>query len=206
MHNLKNAIGVFGGTFDPIHFGHLRAALEIYQAFQLSEVRFVPSFQPVHRKPPVANAHDRLAMVTLAVNEEPAFKVDHSEIERQGASYTIDTLEKLRKEYPSKPLALIMGKDALLGFTNWHRYEDILEIAYLIVAHRPEYQIPNEGIIADLLKKRQNTIILHPVTAFEISATYIRKQIMEGKNPRYLLPISVLKYIQQHGVYGSSQL
>ncbi len=212
MHN--KTIGIFGGTFDPIHFGHLRTALEIYEALQLSEVRFIPSFQPVHRKMPIASAEDRLNMVKLAIKNEPALKVDDCEIKRGGPSYMIDTLRSLEQKDPDAVFILILGIDALLKFPTWHRYEEILSMCSLVVAHRPLYQLPQTGIVADLLKQHLSTqtptkpgkIILYPVTALEISATYIRKQIANHKNPRFLLPQTVFKYIEQHGVYTPNKL
>src|SRR5579872_5401499 len=115
MYDLQQAIGILGGTFDPIHFGHLRTALELYQALDLAEVRLIPCFQPVHRKLPTASPADRLAMVQTAIVNESALKVDDQEIQRQGPSYAIDTLENLRKELAHTPLCLIMGIDALLS-------------------------------------------------------------------------------------------
>lgn len=217
MHKLQQPIGILGGTFDPIHFGHLRTALELVQALDLVEVRLVPCYQPVHRKLPTATPEQRLAMVRAAISDEPLLKVDSSEIERKGPSYTVDTLEIFRKETPRTPLVLIIGIDALLGFTSWHRWEDILKLAHLCVVHRPHYQLPTTGLVAELLKKRLNnhaapretlsgTIILHPVTPLEISATDIRKQIATGKNPRYLLPDTVYEYIKKHRVYSVSSL
>ena len=218
MHHTQQAIGIFGGTFDPIHFGHLRSALELYQTLDLAEVRFIPCYQPVHRKLPIASPEDRLAMVRTAVAAEPVFKVDDCEIQRKGPSYMIDTLEHLRRILPETPLCLIMGIDALLGFPSWHRYEDILKLANLVVAHRPQYHLPHTGTVAELIKHRlkQNptviheslagNIILQPVTPLEISATDIRKQIAMGRSPRYLLPDGVYKYIQEHGVYSISHI
>ena len=214
MYSIQQAIGIMGGTFDPIHFGHLRTALELYQSYELAEVRLIPCYQPVHRKVPVASPEHRLAMVRSAMSDEKSLTVDDCEIQRGTPSYTIETLEELHKKMPNTPLCLIMGIDALLGFPSWHRFEDILNLAHLIVAHRPQYHLPHTGIIADLLKERlkhhssalheclAGNIILHPVTALEISASDIRKQIASGLNPRYLLPDSVYHYIKQHGVYS----
>ncbi len=218
MAHIQQPIGILGGTFDPIHFGHLRTALELHQALELAEVRLIPCYQPVHRKLPVASPEHRLAMAQCAIAGESALKVDDCEIQRAVPSYTIDTLELLHKKLPTTPLCLIMGIDALLGFPSWHRWEDILKLAHLLIAHRPQYQLPQNGIVADLLKQRlkhsaaalqeclAGNIVLHPVTPLEISATDIRKQIAMGRNPRYLLPDSVYEYIQQHGVYSISRL
>ena len=157
-------------------------------------------------------------MVHSAIESEPALRVDDCEIQRKGSSYTIDTLITLREKLPNTPLCLIMGIDALLGFTSWHRWEEILKLAHLVIAHRPQYNLPHTGIVADLLKQRlkhtptalqeclNGNIVLHPVTALEISATDIRRQIAMGRNPRYLLPNNVYKYIQEHGVYSISHI
>ncbi len=218
MHSLSQPIGIFGGTFDPIHFGHLRTALELYQALELAEVRLIPCYLPVHRKTPVASAKHRLAMVRAAIEGETALTVDDCEIQRKGFSYTIDTLEFLHQKFPSTPLCFIMGIDALLGFPSWQRFEDILKLSHLVIVHRPQYHLPQTGIVTDLLKQRlkhgaaalheslAGNIVLHPVTPLEISATDIRKQIAADKNPRFLLPDAVYRYIVQHGVYSISRI
>jgi nicotinate-nucleotide adenylyltransferase len=172
----------------------------------------------VHRKSPIATPEQRLEMVKQAIVNEPTLQVEDCEIERKGPSYMIDTLEILHKKIPNTPLCLIMGIDALLHFPSWHRWEDILKQAHLIIAHRPHYHLPQTGIVAELIKQRLKSnsealqeslagyILLHPVTPLEISATDIRKQIAMGKSPQFLLPDNVYKYIQQHGVYDISRL
>ncbi len=218
MHQTHKALGILGGTFDPVHFGHLRMALELYEALDLAKVHIMPCFQPVHRKQPVATPEQRLAMVQSAVLDEPSLFADDREIKRKGPTYTIDTLLDMRSEMPDTPLCLLVGIDAFLGFPSWHRWKDILNYAHLIVAHRPNYQLPATGIVADLMKARlQNEIafihenlaggiLFRPITSLEISATDIRKQIAMGRNPRYLLPDSVYHYIKQHGTYSISRI
>jgi nicotinate-nucleotide adenylyltransferase len=218
MHQTHKAIGILGGTFDPIHLGHLRMALELYEALDLVNVHIIPCYQPVHRKMPVASPEHRLAMVECAVTGEPALLADGREIRRQGPSYMIDTLLECREEMPDAPLCLLVGIDAFLGFTSWHRWKDILKQAHIIVAHRPHYQLPSTGIIANLMKARLQSevafihenlaggILFRPMTALEISASDIRKQIAMGRNPRYLLPDSVYDYIKQHGTYSISRI
>jgi nicotinate-nucleotide adenylyltransferase len=210
---LEKPIGILGGTFDPIHLGHLRLAIELHDTLDLAKVHIVPCYQPVHRKEPVASPAERLAMVQVAVQNEPALLADATEIERQGPSYMIDTLLALREKHPNTPLCLLLGIDAFLGFTSWHRYQAILENAHLVVAHRPQYHLPTTGIIADLLQARLETdsqaiherlsgvIILRPITPLEISASSIRKQIAMGRNPRYLLPDAVYEHIKQQRIY-----
>lgn len=210
---MPKAIGILGGTFDPIHFGHLRTAIELHQALQLDSVRLIPCYQPVHRQSPIASAEHRLAMVKIAIRNEPALIADSCEIERASPSYTIDTLELLRQKFPQTPLCLIMGIDALLSLPRWHRWQELLTFAHIVVAHRPHYELPQTGVIADLLKKHlqhnllsvhqqlAGFIILHPVTALEISATDIRQQFAANQNPRYLLPNNVYEYIKINRVY-----
>lgn len=210
---MPKAIGILGGTFDPIHFGHLRTAIELHQALQLDSVRLIPCYQPVHRQSPIASAEHRLAMVKIAIRNEPALIADSCEIKRASPSYTIDTLELLRQKFPQTPLCLIMGIDALLSLPRWHRWQELLTFAHIVVAHRPHYELPQTGVIADLLKKHlqhnllsvhqqlAGFIILHPVTALEISATDIRQQFAANQNPRYLLPNNVYEYIKINRVY-----
>lgn len=218
MHQIHKALGILGGTFDPVHLGHLRMALELYEALDLAKVHIIPCFQPVHRKLPTATPEERLAMVECAVAKEPALFADAREIYRKGPSYMVDTLNEMRTEIPDTPLCLLLGIDAFLGFASWHCWRDILNLAHIIVAHRPQYHLPTAGIIAELLKERlQNDgtfihknlfggILLRPITSLEISATDIRKQIAMGRNPRYLLPDSVYDYIKLHGTYSLDRI
>jgi nicotinate-nucleotide adenylyltransferase len=218
MHQTQKAIGILGGTFDPIHHGHLRMALELFEALDLLKVHLIPCYQPVHRKLPAASPEQRLAMVECAVSGEPALFADNREIKRQSPSYTIDTLLEIRAEMPNTPLCLMVGIDAFLGFSSWHRFEEILENAHIIVAHRPNYQLPQTGIIADLLKERLQQevayihekqaggILFRPITSLEISASDIRKQIAMGRNPRYLLPDRVFDYIKENGTYSIGRI
>lgn len=218
MHQTHKAVGILGGTFDPIHMGHLRLALEIYQALDLAKVHMVPTFMPMYRKQPVATPEQRFNMVQCAVAGEPALIADKREIRRGGSTYTIDTLIEMRSEYPDTPTCLIIGIDAFLGLPSWHRWKEILDYTHIVVAHRPHYHLPQNGMISDLIKERQQTdvsfihenmaggILLRPITALEISATDIRKQIAMGRNPRYLLPDSVYDYIKQHGTYGLNSI
>jgi nicotinate-nucleotide adenylyltransferase len=214
MQQKHKAIGLLGGTFDPIHFGHLRLALELQETLDLSRIHILPTRQPMYRKQPVATPEQRLAMVECAITSEPVLVNDDREIKRLGPTYTIDTLLEMRNEFGETPLCLLVGIDAFLGFTSWYRWAEILENAHLIVAHRPHFHLPKTGMIADLLAKRLQKeihfihehraggIILKPITALEISATDIRKQIAMGRNPRYLLPDSVYDYIKQHQIYS----
>jgi nicotinate-nucleotide adenylyltransferase len=215
MSYLTQPIGILGGTFDPVHFGHLHIALELQQAYNLAGIRFIPCWQPVHRASPIATPEQRLAMLVRAVANESTLKVDDCEIQRKGPSYMVETIETLRGKFPNTPLCLILGVDAWSGFTTWQRYEDILRLSHLIIAQRPSYLLPETGTVAVLLQRHLTQdastlrkslgghILLHPVTSLEISATAIRNQIAQGQDPRYLLPDSVYDYIVKHHLYNA---
>ena len=208
-----NPLGIFGGTFDPIHYGHLRTAFELLQAVPLAEVRFVPAGNPPHRGVPRCDARDRLAMVEAAVADQPGFTVDAREIGREGPSYTVITLRELRAEDPGRPLCLIVGMDAFLGLPTWHEWLAILDLAHLVVAHRPGWSLPQEGLMADLLAERGTAsaedlcsspaglIHVHGVTPLEISSTDLRDLIVAGRDPRYLVPDAVRALILESGCY-----
>jgi nicotinate-nucleotide adenylyltransferase len=207
-------VGIFGGTFDPIHLGHLRTGFELLQLLSLAELRWIPVGDPGHREPPLASAELRLAMLRAAVADQPGFVVDDREMRRAGASFTIDTLEELRAELPGRPLCLVLGMDAFLGFTRWRRWQDILALAHLVVAHRPGWERPMEGELGGLLAARGTTlaadlhaatagrIYVHAVTQLEISSTGLRDIITSGRDPRFLVPEPVRTIILETGCYA----
>lgn len=206
-------IGIFGGTFDPIHFGHLRTAFELMQALRLTEMRFMPAGNPPHRDETIADAELRLAMVRAAVEGQPGFTVDDREVRREGPSYSVDTLSGLRAEYPQRSLCLIVGMDAFLGLPKWRQWRELLELAHLVVAHRPGWRAPSMGPLGELLvdrgtgrindlhEARAGCIYIHAVTQLEISSTELRKVIAAGRDPRYLVPDAVRAVIEQSGCY-----
>lgn len=208
-----NPIGIFGGTFDPIHFGHLRTAFELLQALRLSEMRFMPARNPPHREVTVASAEQRLAMVQAATQGQPGFTVDDREIRREGLSYSVDTMRTLRADFPDRSLCLIVGMDAFLGLPKWHQWRELLELAHLVVAHRPGWRAPSMGPLGELLvdrgtgrigdlhESRAGCIYIHAVTQLEISSTELRKMIAAGKDPRYLMPDAVRAIIEETGCY-----
>ncbi len=209
-------IGVLGGTFDPIHFGHLRPALDCLQALDLEELRFVPLSVAVHRPQPVAPPALRLEMLRAAIAGQPGFVEDPRELERPGGSYSHDTLVSLRAELgETSPLCLLVGSDAFAGFLDWYRPGEILELAHLVVMRRP-----GTGIGADLgpalrdlyagrgCDDRQDLadtpggrILLQDVTQMDISSTQVRRLIAQGRSPRYLVPNAVLAMIDREGLY-----
>jgi nicotinate-nucleotide adenylyltransferase len=206
-----------GGTFDPIHNGHLRTALEIQQWLGVDYVNLMPSKRPVHREAPGCRAQDRLAMVELAVHNEPALRCDSREIDSDQASYSVYTLAGLRKELgANQPVCMVLGMDAFLGLDLWHCYEDIMSLCHIIVVARPGYALTPNKVVADLLKKHQATareallgkphghIVIHELTPLDISATDIRSLLQKGLSPRYLLPEAVLDYIEKMQLYKAS--
>ena len=206
-------IGIFGGTFDPIHYGHLRSAFEMMQVLRLSEVRFFPSGDPPHRGSTYATAQLRLEMVRAATSGQPGFVVDDREMRRAGPSYTIDTLISLRKEHPDASLGLIIGMDAFLGLTSWHRWDDLLDLAHIIVAHRPGWRAPDMGALGDIIDRHgthhiddlhdnsHGQIHIHAVTQLEISSTEIRDIVAAGRDPRFLMPDVVRDIIADNHCY-----
>ena len=218
----NRALGILGGTFDPVHFGHLALARDLVAALPLSAVRFIPAGSPPHRAKPVASAADRFAMVELAVKGDARLEADAREIERPGPSYTVLTLEELRAAAPARPLALIVGADAFLGIPSWHRWRELFELAHVVVVARPgtafdlarspplqqEWERRRSGDTAALLAAPAGAIIVQPVTPHDISASAIRATLARGaagiEAARGLLPPAVLAYIERNQLYRSA--
>jgi len=210
-------LGLLGGTFDPVHYGHLRLADDVRDALTLPEVRLVPAGDPPHRGAPTASAVDRLAMLDLACQEFPALAIDPREIGRARKSYTVLTLEELRAESPLRPLLWIIGADSLLGLPQWHRWRDLFSLAHLVIAERPgvalEPALPqallpewNARLVFDPARLRQTpcgAIYRQRVAPQPISASSIRAAIARGaaSTVRGLLPDGVLAYIERNGLY-----
>lgn len=206
-------MGIFGGTFDPVHYGHLRTAFEMLQALRFEEVRFMPCGTPPHRGTPYADAKLRLEMVQVATEGQHGFVVDDRELHRDGPSYSVDTLSAVRGEFPLRPLALMIGMDAFLGLTKWYQWREILQLAHIVVAHRPGWRAPDMGPLGELLADRRTHrigdlhqaksghIYIHDVTQLEISSTEIRELVAAGRDPRFLMPDTVRDVIERSGCY-----
>jgi nicotinate-nucleotide adenylyltransferase len=221
-------IGVFGGTFDPVHFGHLRPALEVFEALGLREMRMVPVHQPAHRGEPLASPKQRETLLRAALgNDTPGLVVDSRELRREGPSYMVDTLRSLREDkrdgVGDEPLCLVLGMDAFLQLPTWHCWRELLELAHLVVTHRPGWALDTatetamDAELAELWRTRQveqasqleqaaaGSILHLAVTQLDISATRIRELIAAGNSPRFLLPDAVWNLIRLQGLYDVQQ-
>ncbi|MDD5175917.1 MAG: nicotinate-nucleotide adenylyltransferase [Sterolibacterium sp.] len=212
-------LGIFGGAFDPLHYGHLRLAEEACKVLRLSEVRWVPSGQPPHRATLSATVEQRLAMLRLGIAGNPCFSLDESETLSTAPSYSVPTLERLRAQFGAqRPLVLLLGVDAFLGLRSWHRWQELFELAHLAVATRPGFSLDAERLeppLAAEFRGRQvqaaeklaetlaGCILVFPITALAISATALRATFKAGGSARYLLPDPVLDYIAAHHIYNS---
>lgn len=206
-------LGILGGTFDPIHYGHLRPAQEILRVLDLAEIRLIPAANPPHRQPPVATPEQRLRMAELAVAGVPGVTVDDREYRRGGPSYTVLTLESLRSEFGERSLCLLMGLDAFEGIETWHQWQRLPELAHLIVMTRPGWEFPagerlpawaRDRLVRDTSKLAQTSagkIYFQAVTPQDISATRIREALMRGESLKAWLPPTVLEYIRANHVY-----
>src|SRR3989339_573833 len=211
-------VGILGGTFDPIHYGHLRLAEEMLELANLRQIRFIPTGIPPHRNAPQVSAQHRSAMVRLAITEQPAFVLDEREVERTVPCYTVDTLRELRAELgAAQPLCLLMGGDAFLQLHTWHEWEQLIGLAHIVVGYRPGFSLEERihSATAELQRHYQqrlcaaNALSQQPcggitelaIPKLEISATDIRRRVAEGRTIRYLLPNAVADYIHQHHLY-----
>lgn len=217
---MSEPLGLFGGTFDPVHYGHLRLAEEAIAHLALGGVRWIPAGQPPHRGAPQVTAGQRLDMVRLATAGNPRFSVDASEVEASEPSYTVHTLERMRRELgDTQPLVLLVGADAFAGLASWHRWRDIFALAHVAVSHRPGFPVETASLPLELAEefnaRRQadasavqaapaGAIVTFAMTQLAISATQVRKLLANDLSARYLLPDDVLDYIQTHSLYRNA--
>ena len=210
----RHPLGILGGTFDPIHYGHLRPALELLHTLELAEVRFVPCRIPAHRGTPLVTAEQRLALVRLATAGQPGFVADDRELRREGPSYMFDTLTSLRAEVGAEtPLVLIVGADAFRDLHTWHRWRELTGLAHIVVMQRPGAAQSLPPVLAEFATPRvvhapaalrqqpAGGVLFQPVTQLSISATQIRALLARGQSPRYLLPDPVLAFIHDRALY-----
>ena len=210
-------VGVLGGTFDPVHCGHIRLALEVAHRLRLGRIHLIPVSTPPHRPPPAADGALRLKMLRSACADIPRLYVDDRELARAGPSYTVDTLKSLREDLPGVALCLTMGMDAFCSLPTWQYWQELLELAHIAVTHRPGAIAPTEGEVADLLAMHQvnsplaltqtaaGHVILCEIPALEVSATRIRRLLAAGETVRCLVPDGVLKIISEEGMYAHAE-
>lgn len=206
-------IGVFGGTFDPVHYGHLKIAEHVRLSAGLQRLLLMPLHTAVHRSQPEASPAQRLAMLRLALKTFPELAIDEREISRAGPSYTVDTLQSLRKDYPETPLALLLGSDAFNSFLQWHKPYTILAVSHIIVMQRAGSPLVMDNATARLMQQRQcansrcldndlsGRILLLPVPAIDISATRIRDRCRQDMPLDGLTSPEIIAYIRQNGLY-----
>lgn len=219
---MSEPIGILGGTFDPVHYGHLRLAAEVRNALRMSEVHLIPAGVPPHRPPPVAPAAARLAMTALGCAAFPGLVTDDREVRRQGPSYSVQTLQDMHDEYPGRPLAMIIGSDAFAGIVGWHRWEQLFTLAHFVVVERPDRPFSADALAPALrtqwerrlttdpmrlARQLAGAIIRQAVTPQPISATALRAALAGGPRDRArvrgLLPAAVLAYIDRNQLYRS---
>ncbi len=207
-------IGIFGGSFDPIHFGHIKSVLALLARFDFKQIRLIPCQQSPLKDIPQASAEQRWEMLNLITDSHERLLADNRELKRKGPSYTIDTLKELKEETNSQePLVLIIGIDAFLEFCKWHQYKEILSLSHIVLLQRPGYTLPKYGCekdifdasvtedIKDIMETLNGKIYLSDEEKIEISSTDIRKCISEGRQPRYLLPGNIWNYIRGNNLY-----
>jgi len=195
-------IGIFGGSFDPIHFGHLQLAEACRQELSLDEVRFVPAGSPPHKSNGLTDGHARADMVQLAVAGYPEFTVDRRELRRSGPSWTVLTLEELNSEAPDSELFFLMGADSLHDFPTWREPERILELSTVVAVNRPGQHLPLERELSDDLDRTRIQLISMP--GVDLSATELRNRVQEGRSIRFLTPRAVEAFLTEHKLYDES--
>lgn len=204
---------VLGGTFDPVHFGHLRMAQEMLNKFPSADVFLMPSAYPPHRTEPAASPEQRIEMLRLVLDNIPNLHVDTRELERETPSYSVISLGEIRKEIGDKSLIFIMGTDAFAKLEQWHRWQELLNLTNILVIGRPSCELPKKGTVAEvytqcsvssaleLANHQYGKIAYYQMPQLDISSTFIRKQIKNGKSPRFLMPSVIIEYIQAHSLY-----
>jgi nicotinate-nucleotide adenylyltransferase len=208
------AIAVLGGTFDPIHHGHLRLAIDLAEQLNLSSLKLMPGYQPMHRDIPLATAEQRLEMLKLAICDNSILDIDDRELKRKGPSYTLLSLKEIRAEAgPTTPLYFVLGEDAFCHFDQWYQWQEIIEYAHILIAVRPGSHPELSDDLTNFVNKVKYQGQGYPETAcgsivfidnarLEISSTAIRQKITEQRSVQYLLPKNVVDYIQLNKVYS----
>lgn len=210
---LDRPIGILGGTFDPIHNGHLRLAVQMRDQLGLEKILLIPSARPPHREQPAVGPGQRAKWIRQACAREPGLWLDDRELTRPGLSYTVETLESLRADYPQSPLCLIMGNDVLSSLESWHRWREVFDLAHIVAVPRPGFSAPMPTSLQQVLDAHRTTdaealgqalagrFYQNDLPLLDISGTRIRELIRNQQTPRYLLPEKVWRDIAEQGIY-----
>lgn len=214
--SLTEPLALFGGTFDPVHYGHLKCADEARSKLGLEKLTLVPAGHPPHRGTPLATTRQRLEMLQLALTEFPNLALDTRETRRQGPSYMVDTLAEIRAESPARPLILLLGQDAANLLHTWFEWQRLFSVAHLVILTRPDSLVdyPNELAVEltprltsdalELLSSECGKILQLEVESIDVSATRIKQLLRQGGSPAAMLPAVVLEYIQHNHLYAKS--
>lgn len=204
-------IGVFGGTFDPVHYGHVRPVAEVRASLGLDRVLFIPCGEPPHRSPPQASGRHRKRMLELALAQYPGLEVDDRELRQRGLSYTVITLRSLRSEYPKRSLCMIIGADSFGGLTGWHDWKELFDYTHVVVMRRPGWAMPHpldpfiRSRLTDdpavLREQLHGRVLIVDVSPVNVSATRVRDGLAAGDELTDALPPPVRRYIREHGLY-----
>lgn len=195
-------IGLFGGTFDPVHFGHLLMAEQCREQCQLDLVQFIPAFSPPHKQDArISPVKDRVAMLELAIAGEKRLQVNRIEIERKGTSYTVETLREIHRQSPTDELFLLIGADSLHDLPTWREPHEILSLCRVVAVNRGRTPPPVESVIDALGESARNRVQIIEMPAVDLSATDIRQRVSEVRSIHYMTPRAVMMYIQSHKLF-----
>ncbi len=209
-------LAIFGGTFDPVHYGHLRCADDARQKLKLKDLCLLPSGHPPHRLTPSATTAQRLQMLQLALTEFPQLLIDDRETRREGPSYMVDTLKELRSEGPQRPIMLLIGQDAANDLHTWHHWEQLFELAHIVVLTRPDTCLEYRRDLAEIIQNRAclefeqlhscvaGRVLQLEVASIDISATDVKKLICSGNTLKSMLPEAVIRFINENHLYSSA--
>ena len=208
------SVALFGGSFNPVHFGHLRIATELAEQLQVESIRMMPCAFPPHRDETEVTANQRLKMLHLAIGEHVLLQAEDIELQRPAPSYSVDTVRLIREQIgPETPLFLCIGMDSLNGLNSWHDWQKIQDYCHIVVSSRPGYKVPESGVLADwiikyrcddlaiLKQQAQGKLYFCELTMLAISSTSIRKKVSDGENICFLTPDTVVDYIHQQHLY-----
>lgn len=203
----ERRIGILGGTFDPIHYGHLAIAEDVRTRLELEDVLFVPTGSPPHKQGrPISPAADRVAMVELAIADNPGFRLSRADVDRPGPSYTVDLLRVLQAEHPDARLVFVVGGDSLAELPTWHAPEQLLERCQLVAVNRPGHPPVDLARLESIIPRARERILALSGPELNVSASALRRRVREGRPIRYLVPEAVRAYVEEHGLYRNKSI